>query len=169
MKTRKFIVAVMIGAILVPSVSFAQTTQNRDQLTMQLIQLLLQQIQILQTQLASLQEKSVSELNDVDETVLVDKDDEQTVEEKVKDKESQNKLKQQEVIVTKLKAIDDECSPSGCDYGLRYQQEWNGLMDELKKVGGTYEGSCLFDLVGNRNAISPGSRHLSWQCVGWGG
>ena len=168
MKTRKFIVAVMIGAILVPSVSFAQTTQTRDQLTIQLIQLLLQQIQTLQTQLAFLQEKSESELDEVDETALVDKDDEQTVDEKVDDKESQKKLKQQEVITTKLIAIDDECSPSGCDYGLRYQQEWNQLIDELNDVGGTYDGSCLFDLVGNRSAISPGNKHLSWQCVGWG-
>jgi type II secretory pathway pseudopilin PulG len=169
MKTRKFIVAIIIGAILVPSASFAQTTQTRDQLTQQLIQLLLQQIQVLQAQLASLQEKSLNESDEVKEASVANKAEEKIVEQKSIDKENQKKLKQQEVIIKQLKAIDDECSPSGCDYGLRYQQEWNRLIDELKDVGGTYDGSCLFDLVGNRNAISPGSKHLTWRCIGWGG
>ncbi|MBX9906564.1 hypothetical protein K2X96_01545 [Patescibacteria group bacterium] len=102
-------------------------------------------------------------------TFTTPKSAEQIAKEKRDELTQKNNLQKQASIIKELKAIDDECSPSGCDYGLRYQQEWNQLISELKAVGGSYEGSCLFDLVGNRSAISSNNRHLSWQCVGWGG
>lgn len=168
MKTRKIIVGLMVGVILIPSVSFAQSTQTREQLTLQLIQLLLKQIELLQTQLATMQNNSKNDTStELTETSTeAVRQAEQTESDEV---DSNDNLEKQEAIIKKLKAIDDECSPSGCDYGERYQQEWNQLIDELKAVGGTYEGSCLFDLVGDQNAISPGNRHLTWRCVGWGG
>lgn len=59
MKTRKIIVAILMGAILFPSVSFAQTTSTisptRDELVMKLIANLMEQIKLLQAQLATLQ------------------------------------------------------------------------------------------------------------------
>lgn len=65
MKTRKMIVALLVGVILLPSVSFAQTTTTtsptRDELVMKLIASLMEQIKILQAQLATLKEKETAE------------------------------------------------------------------------------------------------------------
>lgn len=66
MKTRKMIVALLVGAILLPSLSFAQTTTSvaqptRDELVMKLIASLMEQIKVLQAQLATLKEKEKAE------------------------------------------------------------------------------------------------------------
>lgn len=59
MKARKIIVMLLVGAVLLPSVSFAQTpittSPSRDELVTKLIASLLEQIKVLQAQLVALQ------------------------------------------------------------------------------------------------------------------
>lgn len=255
MQVRKFITAFFISAILVPSISFAQTSPTRDELTTQLIASLLQQIKILQARLASLQANSVYDSSESEKLSISSKNVEvrsssariswetstpsetrviysksrissdqkagqrelvsengtstngvvniknlesnskyyyqikattrnsyvysdgtfvtaKSPEQILNEKEAQHKLKEnkqrQTEIAEQLKAIEDECK-NGCYYGLNYQRDWDRLNNEMNELGGTYEARCIYDVIGNREAISPGSRHLVFRCIGWGG
>lgn len=64
MNTRKIVVALLVGAIILPSISFAQTTTtvspSRDETVLKLIASLMEQIKVLQAQLANLQKNNAS-------------------------------------------------------------------------------------------------------------
>ncbi len=65
MKIQKMIVTLLVGAVLFPSMSFAQTASTisptRDELVMKHIASLMEQIKVLQAHLAALKEKEASE------------------------------------------------------------------------------------------------------------